>query len=465
MLGGVMNQMAGHLSESRAELQEALGATERRNRELRLLSEVGDALDSALDLEAIIERSLAVILPAFALCLGAVDPPARPARCGTGPAAEPRAGLCRDPRAVHCEHTIARGLGRRPATSRRTAVQVRSSIPMRFEVPTRWRSCRWRPPCEPTVCWPWSPGRAGRPTIRIGSCSGRSAGNWRARWRMCSLYVAEKGRSAEAGMLAQMAQLTSGTLDLDRLARLIARYAVHVLGVDRCIIGFFDPRGDAAGRGASSSGSTNTGSSRRRRAGRGRARRACRRSCGSTCSTGRPLSRPMRAATSARRYWRLARRLEARSFITVPLVARERQVGLIYLDTREPRQHSFGAAGSAHPPRHRRSGGGGHRRCLALRGGASSRGATAPPERDRPADRRQRRPRSPLCRGDRQDSRRFRLRPGAHRADRRRRTRIRRRCLAYRRCFDWGRPARRSPAPGDGVAAHGGRRAPASPAY
>ena len=67
-----MNQMAAHLSESRAELQHALVATERRNRELRLLSEVGDALDSALDLEVIIERSLAVILPAFALKLGTV---------------------------------------------------------------------------------------------------------------------------------------------------------------------------------------------------------------------------------------------------------------------------------------------------------------------------------------------------------------------------------------------------------
>ena len=39
----------------------------------------------------------------------------------------------------------------------------------------------------------------------------------------------------------------------------------------------------------------------------------------------------------------LVRRLNVRSFVSVPLIARDRRLGLIYLDTSEPRQHVFGA--------------------------------------------------------------------------------------------------------------------------
>jgi signal transduction histidine kinase len=38
----------------------------------------------------------------------------------------------------------------------------------------------------------------------------------------------------------------------------------------------------------------------------------------------------------------LAQRLDVRSFISVPLIARGRRLGLIYLDTKAPRQHTFG---------------------------------------------------------------------------------------------------------------------------
>ncbi len=39
---------------------------------------------------------------------------------------------------------------------------------------------------------------------------------------------------------------------------------------------------------------------------------------------------------------KLAQRLDVRSFVSVPLIARDRRLGLIYLDMREPRQHGFG---------------------------------------------------------------------------------------------------------------------------
>lgn len=72
MLGNVMNTMAARLAESRDELHTALAATERRNQELRLLSEVGRALDSSLDLDLLVERSLGVICTAFAIQGGAI---------------------------------------------------------------------------------------------------------------------------------------------------------------------------------------------------------------------------------------------------------------------------------------------------------------------------------------------------------------------------------------------------------
>lgn len=339
MLGGVMNQMAAHLSESRAELQEALAATERRNRELRLLSEVGDALDSALDLEVIIERSLAVILPAFALRLGAVAIYGEAGESWYWSSANPAdlpGSADRDILQRAIREALA--IGQQPDAER---VQLRTIcaagagdevplalVPLEAAVRTHGALALIAPA-------DWSPDEQERLLLgQIGAQLARAVEN-------VLLYLAEKGRSAEAGMLAQMAQLTSGTLDLDRLARLIARYAVHVVGVDRCIIGFFDPRGDAAGRvilqrlyqyGFQPTQASLVEDEREGLQAIVRQHMLDGQTLVAVDARGDP-----RPAVLG-----LARRLEARSFITVPLIARERRVGLIYLDTREPRQHSFG---------------------------------------------------------------------------------------------------------------------------
>ncbi len=339
MLGGVMNQMAAHLSESRAELQHALVATERRNRELRLLSEVGDALDSALDLEVIIERSLAVILPAFALKLGTVviygeageswywssDPHA------DLPEFVDRASL---QRAIHESLAVAQPPDAERVQARTLVVSGSGAalpvalVPLEAAVRTHGVLALIAPVG-------WFPDEQDRLLLgQLGAQLARAVEN-------VLLYLAEKGRSAEAGMLAQMAQLTSGTLDLDRLARLIARYAVHVVGVDRCIIGFFDPRGDATGR-VSLQRLYQYGFQPSQAAFVEDEREGLQAIVRQHMLDGRTLVAADAHSDTRPAVLDLARRLEARSFITVPLVARERRVGLIYLDTREPRQHSFG---------------------------------------------------------------------------------------------------------------------------
>jgi signal transduction histidine kinase len=338
MLGGVMNQMAAHLAESRAELQELLAATERRNRELHLLSDVGEALDSALDLEAIIGRSLGLIVPAFEMRLGAVilQSDGSEQWHWSGPVApEQERAEERDA----WQPTIREALARQEPLVK--SVQVLASRDAGGSVATPLALV----PLEAAVRTygvlvlvapvGWEPDEQDRLLLgQIGAQLARAVEN-------VSLYIAEKGRSAEAGMLAQMAQLTSGTLDPDRLARLIARYAVHVLGVDRCIIGFFDPRGDAAGR---------VILQRLYQYGFQPPQAALvedEREGLQAIVRGHMLDGQTLVAADARGDARpavlaLAQRLEARSFITMPLIARERHVGLIYLDTREPRQHSFG---------------------------------------------------------------------------------------------------------------------------
>jgi signal transduction histidine kinase len=338
MLGGVMNQMAAHLSESRSELQDALAATERRNRELRLLSEVGEALDSALDLEAIIGRSLALILPAFQMRLGAVIllNEAGESWYWCGP---PGSDQERDEARAAWRPILAEALGRQEPLAR--AVQVLavpdpdagSATPLAL-VPLE-AAVRTYGVIALVAPANWEPDTQDRLLLgQIGAQLARAVEN-------VSLYIAEKGRSAEAGMLAQMAQLTSGTLDPDRLARLIARYAVHVLGVDRCIIGFFDPRGDAAGR-VILQRLYQYGFQPPQAALVEDEREGLQAIVRQHMLDGQSLVAPDARADERPAVLELARRLEARSFITMPLIARERHVGLIYLDTREPRQHNFG---------------------------------------------------------------------------------------------------------------------------
>jgi signal transduction histidine kinase len=338
MLGGVMNQMAAHLSESRAELQDALAATERRNRELHLLSEVGDALDSALELEAIIGRSLGIILPAFGMRLGVVVLQSETGEKWhwSGPVAPEHERAAE--RAVW-QPLIVEALAEQEPLTR--AVQVlaipdpTASAPTPLALVPLEAAVRTHGVLALVAPAGWSPDEQDRLLLgQIGGQLARAVEN-------VQLYIAEKGRSAEAGMLAQMAQLTSGTLDPDRLARLIARYAVHVLGVDRCIIGFFDPRGDAAGRvilqrlyqyGFQPPQAALVEDERE-----GLQAIVRQHMLDGQTLVAADAHRDERPAVLA-----LARRLEARSFITMPLIARERHVGLIYLDTREPRQHSFG---------------------------------------------------------------------------------------------------------------------------
>lgn len=339
MLGGVMNQMAAHLSESRAELQDALAATERRNRELHLLSEVGDALDSALDLEAIIGRSLAIILPAFDMRLGAVvlhGGDAGESWHWSGPVApEPeRAAVralwqatIREALAEQEPHTRAVQILAVPDATASAATPL-ALVPLEAAVRTYGVLALVAPAG-------WAPDEQDRLLLgQIGGQLARAVEN-------VQLYIAEKGRSAEAGMLAQMAQLTSGTLDPDRLARLIARYAVHVLGVDRCIIGFFDPRGDAAGR-VILQRLYQYGFQPPQAALVEDEREGLQAIVRQHMLDGQTLVAADAHSDERPAVLALARRLEARSFITMPLIARERHVGLIYLDTREPRQHSFG---------------------------------------------------------------------------------------------------------------------------
>lgn len=338
MLGGVMNQMAAHLSESRAELQDALAATERRNRELRLLSEVGEALDSALDLDAIIGRSLAIILPAFGMPLGAVvlRNEADEIWHWSGPTTpNPESAEARDA----WQPLIGAALARQEPLAK--AVQILAVpdaiagtatplalVPLEAAVRTYGVMALVAPVG-------WVPDEQDRLLLgQIGGQLARAVEN-------VSLYIAEKGRSAEAGMLAQMAQLTSGTLDPDRLARLIARYAVHVLGVDRCIIGFFDPRGDAAGR-VILQRLYQYGFQPPQAALVEDEREGLQAIVRQHMLDGQSLVAADVRGDERPAVLALARRLEARSFITMPLIARERHVGLIYLDTREPRQHSFG---------------------------------------------------------------------------------------------------------------------------
>lgn len=337
MLGGVMNQMAAHLAESRTELQGALSATERRNRELRLLGEVGDALDSALDLDLIVARSLAIILPAFALPRGAVviysetgenwhwsgvaDPDGAPADTYRWQEAIEALfdGQIEGEQAIRLltvpEESAGRGL-------------ALALVPLNAAVRTYGFLVLLTPPA-------WCPDEQDRQLLaQFGGQLARAIEN-------VLLYVAEKGRSAEAGMLAQMAQLTSGTLDPDRLARLIARYAVRSLGVDRCIIGFFDPSSDTTGR---------IKLQRLYQYGFQPPQAALVEDDPASLQAivrQHLLDGQAIVALDARNDTRtavldLARGLDARSFITMPLIARDRHVGLIYLDTREPRQHAFG---------------------------------------------------------------------------------------------------------------------------
>ena len=338
MLGGVMNQMAAQLSGSRTEIQDALAATERRNRELRLLSEVGDALDSALDLDLIIERSLAIILPAFALHLGTVVIYSEVGEHWYWSAPGPAPGQEADSRA-EWRRVIGDVLGKQPDPDAPVRIDTihdpftGATLPLAL-VPLV-AAVRTHGVMELVAPADWSLDVQDRRLLRqVGGQLARAVEN-------VLLYIAEKGRSAEAGMLAQMAQLTSGALDPDRLARLIARYAVRILGVDRCIIGFFDPRGDATGR---------VMLQRLYQYGFQPPQAALVEDDPESLQAivrQHMLDGQAVVAVDARSDDRvavlnLAQSLDARSFITMPLIARERHVGLIYLDTREPRQHTFG---------------------------------------------------------------------------------------------------------------------------
>jgi len=336
MLGSIMNTMAARLAESRDALHTALAATERRNHELHLLSEVGDALDSSLDLDLIIAQSLDIVCIAFDAQGGAIalydedgerwhwhdrldrdTTPVRPAardlvHAAIRELAPDQAELVVAPLAI-------------PQSEARTLV----ALPLDTAVRTRGLLVLIADPS-------WQPDERERALLaQVGGQIARAIENVR-------LYVAEKGRSAEAGMLAQMAQLTTGTLDPDRLVRLIARYAVHSLGVDRCIVGFFDPRADDA-----------THQTVQRLYQYGFQPHQTPLSAGDreyleAIVQQHMLEGQMLVATDATRDDRpaigeLARALDTRSFISVPLIAREWRLGIIYLDIRAPRQHFFGA--------------------------------------------------------------------------------------------------------------------------
>lgn len=57
------------------------------------------------------------------------------------------------------------------------------------------------------------------------------------------LFEAERWRRQQATLLAEMAKLTSGTLDLDEVLHLTAEYAVEALKVDHCLICLCDQSG------------------------------------------------------------------------------------------------------------------------------------------------------------------------------------------------------------------------------
>jgi nitrate/nitrite-specific signal transduction histidine kinase len=337
MLGGVMNTMATSLNGSRNELQTALDATERRNRELRLLSEVGDALDSSLDMEMIIERSLQVVLQTFGAHDGVVilydegGESWRWRETSEESVFAGRAFIAAALREALGDPTIEQGhLTVTAITDARHGVaDTLVIVPLDAAVRTHGVLALMTAPG-------WIPDEREQALLeQIGGQIARAIEN-------VQLYIAEKGRSAEAGMLAQMAQLTTGTLDLDRLARLIARYAVDVLGVERCIIGFFDPRSDTKGRGVLQR-LYQYGFQPQQAALVEGERESLQAIVRRHMLEGQAL-----IVTDARHDQRpevieLARRLNVRSFVSVPLIARDRRLGLIYLDTSEPRQHGFGA--------------------------------------------------------------------------------------------------------------------------
>lgn len=336
MLGSVMNTMAGRLAESRDALRTALDDTERRNHELHLLSEVGEALDSSLDLDLIIARSLGVVCVAFEAHGGAIalydeDGERWHWHDRTAHDTTPVRPMVRD-----LAHAALRDLGSdqdqlviAPLAVSQGDERTLVALPLDTAVRTRGLLVLLVPPS-------WRPDERERALLeQAGGQIARAIENVR-------LYVAEQGRSAEAGMLAQMAQLTTGTLEPDRLVRLIARYAVHSLGVDRCIVGFFDPRADDATHQTVQRlyqygfepHQTPLGTGDRERL--------------EGIVQQHMLEGQMLVVTDAAHDERpaigeLARALGTRSFISVPLIARERRLGVIYLDIRAPRQHFFGA--------------------------------------------------------------------------------------------------------------------------
>lgn len=335
MLGGVMNTMATHLAESRDELQTALDATERRNQELHLLSAVGGALDSSLDLDLIVERSLGVIFTAFEFQGGAIvlyDDMREHWRWYD------REG--QDTTAIReAAQSAAQRLARRLLPGGAHAIATYSLVdesPQERTILILSLDTAARPQGFLTLIaeGAWSPDERQRNLLeQVGGQIARAIENAR-------LYVAEKGRSAEAGMLAQMAQLTTGTLDPDRLVQLIARYAVQVLGVDRCIVGFFAMRTDTGEDHTLQRlyqygfQPQQTPLGMRERAG---LQKIVRRHM---------LNGQLLIVTDAARDVRpevreLAASLHTSSFISVPLIAHERPLGMIYLDTHAPRQHSF----------------------------------------------------------------------------------------------------------------------------
>jgi nitrate/nitrite-specific signal transduction histidine kinase len=336
MLGGVMNTMAGRLAESRDDLQEALALAERRNHELRLLSEVGDALDSSLDLDLIVERSLAVVAASFGAHDGAVilydeDGESWRWRASEGPDEQrdraPRAAALRraiaDPHLEQHRIMILPTVDTQGETGEMLAITLLDAAVRNHGVLALFAPAGWS--VDP---------RQRALLEQVGGQIARAIEN-------VQLYAAEKGRSAEAGMLAQMAQLTTGTLDLDRLARLIARYAVHVLGVERCIIGFFDPRGEIKGRGTLQR-LYQYGFQPQQEALIEGERASLQAIVRRHMLEGQTLVVADAWDDQRPEVAELAQRLDVRSFISVPLIARGRRLGLIYLDTKAPRQHSFG---------------------------------------------------------------------------------------------------------------------------
>ena len=336
MLGGVMNTMAGRLAESRDALQLALDVTEQRNHELRLLSEVGTALDSSFELDLIIERSLATVLAAFGAYDGVVilydeaGESWRWHRAATATLEARRAKHAARLRAALGDQALEQGRlavttsEARPGVTRETL----AIVPLNAAVRTHGVLAL-------IIEGEWSPEERERTLLeQVGGQIARAIEN-------VQLYVAEKGRSAEAGMLAQMAQLTTGTLDLDRLARLIARYAVHVLGVERCIIGFFDPRGETKGRGVLQR-LYQYGFQPQQEALIEGERESLQAIVRRHMLEGQTLIVADTRDDRRPEVVELARRLDVRAFVSVPLIARDRRLGLIYLDTREPRPHGFG---------------------------------------------------------------------------------------------------------------------------